>query len=172
MNTIIRPEQKIDITAVYELNQSAFGQDNEAHLTDMLRQGPGYIPELSLIALQDDLVVGFIMFTKVDILNGDARYETLALAPMAVHPQYQKKGIGARLITQGLQNARDLGFASVIVLGHEHYYPKFGFVPAAKWGIKVPVEVPENVFMAIELVPGSLTNISGVVEYPVAFSTI
>ena len=76
------------------------------------------------------------------------------------------------MITQGLESARELGFGSVIVLGHEHYYPKFGFLPASRWGIRAPIDVPDNVFMAMELKPGSLNNISGVVEYPVEFSAI
>nr|AIA11000.1 Acetyltransferase (GNAT) domain protein [uncultured bacterium] len=168
----VRPEQQGDIDEIYALNKLAFGQDNEARLVDLLRTGPGYVPGLSLIATAENAVVGHILFSKIFVVSGDARHETLALAPMSVHPNYQKQGVGARLITAGLETARDMGFGSVVVLGHEHYYPKFGFVPASRWGIRAPIDVPDNVFMAIELMPGSLKNVSGIVEYPVEFSAI
>ena len=168
----VRPEQQGDIDQISELNKLAFGQDNEARLVALLRSAPGYVPGLSLIAVAEGVVVGHILFSKIFVVSGDARYETLALAPMSVHPSYQKQGVGARLITTGLQSARELGFGSVIVLGHEHYYPKFGFLPASRWSIRAPIDVPDNVFMAIELIPGSLKNVSGIVEYPVEFSAI
>ena len=91
---------------------------------------------------------------------------------MAVRPEFQKSGIGGQLIQQGLKVAEELGFKSVIVLGHEHYYPKFGFEPADKWNIKAPFDVPSNVFMAIELVKDGLKNISGTVIYPKEFETV
>jgi len=172
MNITVRPEQQADIDDIYELNKLAFGQDNEARLVGLLRSAPGYVPGLSLVASAENALVGHILFSKIFVVSGDARHETLALAPMSVHPRYQKQGVGARLITQGLESARDMGFGSVVVLGHEHYYPKFGFVPASRWGIRAPIDVPDDVFMAIELLPGSLKNISGIVEYPVEFSAI
>jgi putative acetyltransferase len=172
MNITVRPEQQVDIDDIYELNKLAFGQENEARLVDLLRTAPGYVPGLSLVATAENALVGHILFSKIFVVSGDARHETLALAPMSVRPGFQKQGVGARLITQGLESARDMGFGSVLVLGHEHYYPKFGFVPASRWGIRPPIDVPDDVFMAIELVPGSLNNVSGIVEYPVEFSAI
>ena len=172
MKLSIRPEQPSDIAGIHELNKTAFGQDNEANLVDLLRESEHFVPELSLVAIADAGIIGYILFSKVTIANGDNRHQTLALAPIAIHPAFQKQGIGSKLITQGLQLARELGFTSVIVLGHEQYYPRFGFLPASRWGIRPPIDVPSNVFMAIELVPGSLANISGIVEYPVEFSTI
>ena len=168
----VRPEQQADISEIFELNKLAFGQENEGRLVNVLRSSPGFVPGLSLVAVAEGALVGHILFSKVYIVSGDARHETLALAPMSVHPGYQKQGVGARLITAGLESARDKGFGSVVVLGHEHYYPKFGFLPASKWNIRAPIEVPDNVFMAIELVPGSLMNLSSVVEYPVEFTVI
>ena len=172
MKLIIRQEQPADVGDIYELNKIAFGQDNEARLVELIRKGNGFIPELSLVTVAEDKIVGYILFSKIFIVSGDNRHETLALAPMAVHPKWQKQGVGAKLITQGLQAAKDLGYTSVIVLGHELYYPRFGFLPAARWNIKAPIDLPANVFMAIELVPNGLANISGTVEYPVEFSTI
>jgi putative acetyltransferase len=172
MITIIRPEREADHIQVSTLLKEAFGQENEARLVAQLRTGAGYIPALSLVAILNEKVAGHIMLNRIAIVNGDARYDALALAPMAVHPSWQKQGIGARLITEALRRAREMGFTAVIVLGHEHYYPKFGFLPASRFGIRAPIDVPDNVFMAKELIPGSLAHVSGVVEYPVEFSTI
>ena len=83
---------------------------------------------------------------------------------MSVLPAFQRQGIGGRLIRYGLQRATELGYTSVIVLGHADYYPKFGFVPTEKWNIQPPFHVPDNVFMGIELVDGALHNVSGTVR--------
>ena len=109
------------------------------------------------------------MLTKAKINNGDMSVETLALAPVSVIPEYQGKGIGSKLINVALESARRLGYKSVIVLGHDKYYPKFGFVPASKYGIKAPFDVPDEAFMVKELNDGSLIGVSGIVEYTKEF---
>jgi putative acetyltransferase len=172
MNIEIRPETPADIDEIYELNRVVFGQDNEAKLVDFVRGGNNYIPELSLVAISDDKIIGYILLSSVTITNGENRHPSLGLAPMMVHPEYQRRGVGAKLITHGLQKAFDLGFTSVLVLGHEYYFPKFGFLPATRWNIRPPFEVPAEVFMALELVPGALKNVSGIVEFPVELSVI
>jgi len=101
MITIIRPEREADHIQVSTLLKEAFGQENEARLVAQLRTGAGYIPALSLVAILNEKVAGHIMLNRIAIVNGDARYDALALAPMAVHPSWQKQGIGARLITNG-----------------------------------------------------------------------
>lgn len=173
MKILIRPETTADFVAIHELNKTAFGQDNEARLVDLLRQSDAFIPGLSLVAMMDDIIVGHILFTKIKIKDEQGNvFESLALAPMAVQPALQKRGIGGQLIRSGLAEAKTLGYQSVIVLGHEHYYPKFGFVPAEKWQIKAPFDVPSNVFMGIELVKDGLKGISGTVEYPKEFEAV
>jgi putative acetyltransferase len=170
MHILIRPEQTEDIAQIDQVNKLAFGGDFESRLVDKLRQGSSFIPALSLVALLNEQVVGHILFSKICIVRpAGTRVETLALAPVAVHPRVQRKGIGGQLIRQGLAEARKLGFRSVIVLGHEHYYPRFGFRPAGHWHIEAPFAVPPAAFMAIELVPDGLADVSGVVEYPPAF---
>ena len=171
---IYRQETQNDFQEVFELNHKAFGQQNEAKLVDALRKNPNvFIPELSIVAVKNNAIIGHILFTKINIKNGDESLnESLGLAPMAVLPEFQKIGIGRELIRYGLETAKKLGFQSVIVLGHEHYYPKFGFEPAEKWNIKAPSDVPSNVFMAIELVRDSLKNVSGTVIYPKEFETV
>ncbi|MDX2045230.1 MAG: N-acetyltransferase [Chitinophagaceae bacterium] len=173
MDLKIRQENKDDIKEIYEVTTLAFGQENEAKLVDLLRDGDSFVPELSLVATIDNKIVGHILFTKIKITDDKQNeFDSLALAPMAVKPDIQKKGIGGQLIRAGLDKARELNFKSVIVLGHEHYYPKFGFVPANKWNIKSPFDVPANVFMGLELMEGGLKNVSGTVKYPKEFDTV
>lgn len=172
MNISIRPEQPADIDDVYELNQLVFEQDNEARLIDHVRQGPHFISELSLVAYSDEKLIGYILFSQITIANGDYRHQSLGLTSMVVHPAYQKRGVGAKLITYGLQRATDLGYTDVFVFGHEFYFPKFGFLPATKWNIRPPFEVPAEVFMGLELEPNALKHVSGIVEFPIEFSVI
>ncbi|HEY8896451.1 MAG TPA: N-acetyltransferase [Niastella sp.] len=172
MNISIQPEVPDDIDEIYELNQLVFEQDNEARLVDHVRQGPHFIPELSLVAYSNEKLIGYILFSQITIANGEYRHQSLGLTSMVVHPEYQKRGIGAKLITHGLQRASELGFTDVFVFGHEFYFPKFGFLPAAKWNIRPPFEVPSEVFMALELVPNALANVSGIVEFPIEFSVM
>jgi putative acetyltransferase len=173
MDIKLRQENSDDFKEVYELNSLAFEQENEAKLVDLLRKSDAFVPELSLVATLDNKIVGHILFTKIQIIDNDQNvYNSLALAPLAVKPEFQKKGIGGQLIRTGLEKSRRLNFNSVIVSGHEHYYPKFGFVPTGKWKIKAPFDVSANVFMGIELVVDGLKNVSGTVKYPREFETL
>ncbi|MBK7009787.1 MAG: N-acetyltransferase [Saprospiraceae bacterium] len=170
----LRQETQDDFKDVFEVNHTAFGQDNEAKLVGALRNNSAvFVPELSIVAIENNKIIGHILFTKIKIKDRNGNlHESLGLAPMAVRPEFQKKGIGGQLIRKGFEAAKDLGFKSIIVLGHEHYYPKFGFEPADKWNIKAPFDVPSNVFMAIELVKDGLKNISGTVIYPKEFEIV
>jgi len=165
---IIRREKKEDFNSIYEVNKQAFKQKDESELIQRIRAGNNFIPELSLVAEENGKIIGHILFSKIKII-GKKEYESLALAPMAVLPEFQKHGIGGKLINDGLNKARELGFDSVIVLGHQDYYPRFGFERASKWNIKCPFEVPDEAFMAIELTVGNLAEKSGIVEYPKEF---
>lgn len=170
----LRQETEADFKEIFEINRIAFGQDNEAKLVDTLRNNPHvFVPGLSIVATVNSKIIGHILFSKIIIRNDNGiQHKSLALAPMAVHPDFQKKGIGGNLINKGIEAAKNLGFKSIIVLGHEHYYPKLGFEPAEKWGIKAPFEVPSDAFMAIELEKNGLKNISGTVIYPKEFEAV
>lgn len=174
MNINIRKENIEDIDIIYFLIKEAFKTEvhsdgDEQDLVNRLRNSKSYIPELSLVALNEETIVGHIMFTKLLIENEDNKFESLALAPLAVLPDYQKKGIGSKLINEGLDIAKELGYKSVIVLGSENYYPKFGFEEALNFGIKAPFEVPSSNFMAIELEENALKDVSGKVVYAKEF---
>jgi predicted N-acetyltransferase YhbS len=168
---IIRQEMVSDYKKVYEINKRAFNQENESKLIEKIRKGENYVPELSLVAEIEDNIVGHILFSKIKIA-GNSIYDSLALAPMAVIPEYQKKGIGSKLVAKGLEMAKELGFNSIIVLGHKDYYPKFGFQRASEWGIKCPFRVPDEAFMAIELTENGLDGKSGIVQYPDEFNEV
>ncbi len=168
----IRQEKATDYPAVYDVHTNAFGRKDEARLTDRLRLSNVFVPELSLVAFLDNELVGHIMFTQVAIVDNDKETVSLSLAPMAVIPAMQRKGIGCLLVNRGLSKARELGYESVIVLGHREYYPRFGFEPTSKWGIKAPFNVPDHVFMGLELVKGAFSGVKGIVRYAREFQEI
>lgn len=172
MNLKIRPETYEDYSKITEVNDLAFGQKNEGLLVEKLRMTESFIPELSLVAEFENEIVGHILFYPITINSNDKKYNSLALAPMSVLPQYQNEGIGAKLVIDGLDLAKKLNHKSVIVLGHPEYYPKLGFEPASKWNIRAPFEVPDNAFLALELIPNELKNRSGIVEYPKEFNEV
>lgn len=165
----IRQETKNDYDEVYNVIRTAFetaehSDGNEHDLVVALRKSDNFIPDLSLVAVEDNKIVGYILFTKIKI----GEYEEITLAPLAVLPQYQKKGIGRKLIENGHKIAKELGYHYSVVLGSENYYPKFNYVPAIQYRIKAPFEVPNENFMAIKL-NDTDTNIEGTVEYAKEF---
>jgi putative acetyltransferase len=168
MDIIIRKEEEKDHKKIYEINKSAFGQEDESKLVEKIRSGNNFIPGLSLVADIDNGTIGHILFSRIKIV-GSSVFETLALAPMAVIPEFQRQGVGSALIKKGIKIVKELGFDSIIVLGHEDYYPKFGFKRASKWDIKCPFEVPGEAFMAIELNDRALEGRAGTVKYPDEF---
>lgn len=175
MEIILRQELPKDYSMTEEVVKQAFlneqySDKTEHQLVNRIRKSEAFVPELSLVAIdQDNEMVGHILLSKITIKDNDKFMDSLALAPVSVAPQYQKKGIGSQLIHEALKKAKELGYHSVIVLGHKDYYPKFGFKQAQLWNIKAPFEVPNEVFMALELTEGSLETVQGVVHYPKAF---
>jgi putative acetyltransferase len=165
---LIRAETDTDIPAIHALNVAAFPTSVEADLVDALRRQAH--PIVSLVAERDGTVVGHILFSPVSLVSmSDLRL--MGLAPMAVAPAHQRGGIGSALVRAGLEQCRQLGFSAVVVLGHPEYYPRFGFQPAVRFGICSEYDVPEEVFMVLELVPGSLRGATGTVQYHPAFGS-
>ena len=164
---IIRQEASADAAAIRYVNEQAFGQTEEANLVEALRRKGAFT--LSLVALLADQVVGHILFTPVKIESADSSFEALGLGPMAVLPAYQRKGIGSRLVQAGLEECRRVGHQVVVVVEHPEYYPRFGFLPAKRFGIRYEEEVPEEVFMVLKLREGALAGRSGIVRYQPEF---
>ncbi|MBN2549294.1 MAG: N-acetyltransferase [Anaerolineales bacterium] len=170
LNIEVRPETDSDHLAIHRINELAFGRPQEADIVDKLRDS---CPEfLSLVAAMGGQVVGHILFTPITI-EGSDRTGGMALGPLAVMPEIQKQGIGSRLTIEGLEILRRAGCPYVIVLGHPEYYPRFGFVPASKFGLVSQWEsVPDEAFMALELIPGALAGVSGVARYRAEFDEV
>jgi putative acetyltransferase len=166
---IIRPEEETDHAAVHAVNRAAFETAVEADLVDALRTRAQ--PLVSLVAEQDGEVVGHILFSPVSLVR-HAGLRLAGLAPMAVTPAHQRKGIGSALLRAGLDQCRQEGFVALVVLGHPQYYPRFGFAPAARFGIRSEYDVPDDVFMVLELEPGALAGKAGLIKYHDAFSQL
>lgn len=174
MNVIINKEIEKNYNEVEQVVKKAFENaehtdHNEHNLVSKLRKSDAFVKELSLVAKDNEKIVGHLMLTKIKIKNDETESESLALAPVSVLPEYQSKGIGSKLINESLCIAKKLGFKSIIVLGHDKYYPKFGFKTASTYGIKAPFEVPDSAFMALELEEKALENVNGVVTYSKIF---
>jgi putative acetyltransferase len=165
MSLVIRAETTLDLEAIRAVNQQAFGQEDEARLVDALRDG-GYL-RLSLVAEIDDQVIGHILFSDLPIVTVPGTIPALALAPLAVLPNFQRQGIGSELVRQGLDLCRIQGHGIVIVLGHPEFYPRFGFSADLAQPLHSPFS--GDVWMATELVPGALMGVTGKVVYPEPF---
>ena len=168
----IRAETPSDHDAVFTLLCSAFGRENEAILVQKLRAAPDFDPDLSLVADYDGVIAGHILFSPIAIETKDGSSPALALAPLAVVPDLQRQGIGDQLVRHGLERCRNRGHGVVVVLGDPAYYTRFGFSPAGARHIKSPFPAPEEAFMVLELVPGALSGIAGMVRYPAPFYSV
>jgi putative acetyltransferase len=169
MSAVVRPETTADHEAIRHVNRLAFGQDAEARLVDALRQG-GHI-RVSLVAEQDGQVVGHILFSDLPIVTNAGTVPALALAPMAVLPECQNRGIGSALVRRGLEVCKEQGHRIVVVVGHPHFYPRFGFSSKLAAHLDSPYSGRES-FMAVELVPGALDGVAGRVQYPPPFEQV
>ena len=158
----IRAEKSSDREAVFEVNRRAFETPAEARLVDALRAVAD--PFISLVAVMDGAVVGHVLFTPTTLPGGVDRGRTIGLAPLAVLPDHQNLGIGSRLVRAGLGACRNAGRDVVFVLGHEGYYPRFGFRPAAEHGFLYQGAENRH-FMVTGLRRGAMRGMSGTVCY-------
>lgn len=165
----IRSERPEDIPGIRNVNESAFETAAEAGLVDALREQAR--PIVSLVAIENDAVVGHILFSPAT-LSSQPEMQIMGLAPLAIVPARQKQGIGSELVRRGLEECRLLGFVAVVVLGHAAYYPKFGFASASRFGLVSEYDVPDDVFMALELETGVLSGKPGTIRYHPAFASL
>lgn len=162
----IRPEQPADIPAIREVNDLAFGQTLEGRLIDTLRANQAV--SLSLVATFNSHIVGHILYSPAEI----AGVHGAGLGPMAIRPEYQRQGVGTRLVETGNRMLAESGCPFIIVLGHPEFYPRFGFVPARPLGIACAWDVPDDVFMVLTLDAAKMQGVSGRAEYRQEFSLV
>jgi putative acetyltransferase len=166
----IRPERHDDAARVRQVNELAFGQPVEADLVETLRQT--CTDSLSLVA-EDEAIVGHILFTAVVVESADRRIVGMGLAPMAVLPGHQRRGIGSQLVRKGLDILRERGCPFVVVVGHPEYYPRFGFRPASMHGLASQWEgIPDAAFMVLVLDARAMAGVSGVARYREEFNEV
>ena len=166
MKITIEAETEGDYEKITRLHTIAFNGDGEAKLVEKLRKTPRYIRELSLVAKYRNAIIGHALFYPIKIKTCRNICDSLALAPISVIPRFQNRKVGSRLIKEGLEKARKLGFKSIIVVGHPKYYPRFGFEKASKYGISASLDVPDDALFAMELEKDGLKDCKGKIEYP------
>jgi putative acetyltransferase len=167
----IRPEMPADFPAIHSLLEAAFGRSDEAELVQRLRLGAGYLPDLALCIWDwENVLVGHLFCSHCRIVDRDGHATpSLALAPLAVLPDHQGKGLGTGLVRNCILRAADLGFAALIVLGNPRYYGRFGFESAEDHAILAPFATTPGSLQVLQLHPGALAGVSGTVEYDPAF---
>ena len=164
----VRDENRYDLEAIRKVNLEAFGRSSEGRLVDRLRS-EGLIVA-SLVAVVDGRIGGNIVFSELPIRTEECVIDAAALAPLAVVPELQRRGIGTALVTEGLRACRTRRKAAVLVLGDPSYYERFGFSAAAAQNIRGPYSGPG--WMALELATGALDGVEGSVTYPDAFADV
>jgi len=161
---IIRDAKTNELDPLLTINRLAFGSETEAALVRNLILDPTAAPVISLLAFHDEKAIGHILFTRA-VLQQIPEANASILAPMAVIPEYQNKGIGGLLIKEGLKRLMEMNVELVFVLGHIDYYPKSGFInDAARFGFFAPYPIPEEAaaaWMVQELSDGALKKYSG-----------
>jgi putative acetyltransferase len=161
----IRSEETLDSAAVRSINEAAFGGRDEADLIESLRREGAVLA--SLVAIEEGKISGHILFSRMYIDQDTGSVAAVALAPLAVSPGHQRKGIGGSLVRHGIEWLRGSGEPIVIVVGHPEYYPRFGFSSEAAEQIESPFS--RETFMVLELRPGALRGVRGRVRYAAAF---
>lgn len=168
-NIAIRPREPHDDDAIAAVIASAFGGDAEARLVEALRRDGDCVCEL--VALGDDgAVAGHILFSRLDVTSASQSLKAVALAPLAVRPDLQRRGVGDALTRAGLDRCREAHDELAVVLGHPNYYARFGFSALLAKLLEAPYA--GEAFMALELKPGAIDGLKWKVAYPRAFSNL
>ncbi|MEV4558071.1 N-acetyltransferase [Kitasatospora sp. NPDC049285] len=168
MTVRTRVELPADAAETRRVHMAAFPGPEEADLVDALRRDAAWLPELSLVAVDErGVVIGHALLTRLRIGNGKG----LALAPVAVAPEWQRKGVGSAVVRAALDAAAEAGERVVVVLGEPGYYGRFGFTPASGHRISGPFEVPDAYFQALRL-PGADGAPHGLCRYPSPFAEV
>ena len=165
----IRSEEPADVEVIHSIHQSAFPTEAEARLVDRLREERKLA--LSLIAEVKDCAVGHVAFSPVSVDPQSPAKRGLGLGPVAVLPEWQRKGVGEQLITRGIEDCRRDGYSFIVVLGEPGYYGRFGFRRASMFGLANEYGV-DDPFMVLELSLDGLPKVPGTVKYVKVFSEL
>ncbi len=169
----IRTETKNDYEKVQNLLTQAFPGQEEATLVRRLREDKDFQRELSIVAEEKGGITGHIMFSRSRLFDGVHTHHVAALGPLAVLPDYQRQGIGGKLIEEGKRRCISHGYPLVFLFGHPAYYPRYGFVQARAYGIDITqFTVSDEVFMVAELQPGALDRLHGEFRFHSAFEDL
>lgn len=166
----IRKAEEKDIERILAVHELAFGQPNEAILVDKLIKAGLAVPELSLVAEIEEIIAGHILMSIVNLDNNPEK-QVLALAPLAILPSHQNRGIGSELCVQSVELAKHTEYGAIICLGSARYYKRFGFETASKYGILSPFDVPDELFMVFRL-PKFNETLTGRVCYSQPFDQV
>ena len=169
--TLVRQERRGDRAAIRRVVTAAFGRRAEADLIDALSKSEAWVPELSLVAEEDRAVVGHVAATRASVRTVAGDVGLLALAPLAVAPDRQRRGIGAALVRAAIAIAEARGERAIVLIGHPSYYPRFGFEPASSRRLTSVFAPGDHApsFFALELRAGALTGVEGPVLYALPF---
>ncbi len=137
-----------------------------------LRKSNCYISNLDLVALSENIIVGHIIITNAKVVDTQNKeHQVLCVGPISVLPEFQKIGIGTKLLNESIAIAKKLGYSLMILFGHPDYYHRFGFVNAQNYGITTKEGMNFEPFMALELYPNALAAVSGKFYEDKAFET-
>ena len=164
----VRLETPADFPAIRRVNTDAFGRSAEANLVDVLRRHGQVL--MSLVAEAEKEVVGHLLLTQVMLMPTVPGLKMLGLGPLAVLPQFQRQGIGSVLIRKAIDQAGADGWQAMVVLGDPEYFARFSFAPCSRYGLSSEFRVPAESFLVLELQPGALEGLQGVVRYHPEFS--
>jgi putative acetyltransferase len=168
MPTSIRSEQPADHAAIAAVQRAAFARDAEANLVSALRHDGLML--VSLVALHGEIIIGHVMFSTLRVEVSGRELVAATLAPLAVVPDFQRRGYGSALVRAGIEVLRAKGCHAIIVLGDPDYYARFGFSASLTRNLTAPFRGPA--FMGLELSAGALTGHIGSVTYPPPFGLV
>jgi putative acetyltransferase len=171
MQLNLRPELDTDYQPIESLLDSAFGGQYESQLVNRIRNTPEYINDLTLVAVAGEQIVGFIMLSYVTLVSAHTESQVLSLAPVAIMPTYQKRGIGGRLIQESIRIAEHRGDPLIVLLGHADYYPRFGFERASLHNIYPPVDWPDQTYM-VRTLSKFTADLEGKIRYSPAWKIV
>lgn len=167
MDIELRQEQPADYSETENVTREAFWNHyspacSEHYLLHIMRDCPAFVPELDVVAVCDGKIVGNVVYMKSVIRadNGNS-YEVLSLGPISVLPEYQRKGIGGRMIEYTRDIARRMGFAAILLCGDPDYYSRQGFLSAETFGIRTEDNMYADALQVCPLCENAMSGMKG-----------